>query len=228
MTVSLFLTYPGPEGDAAVLEAAFNDRPLAGLAGTQGLRFIETYRPAGDTPEFQEDPPPPLLVELNLEEPEDAERMLGSGGFRDALTLGDHGQATVDAFHVAHFPLPGHARPPPREAPLSFVVRYYRPAPDEAAFIAFYTANHPLLLARLPEIRNVLCYLPTGMPLPDGMQSSDAFFGNEVVFDDLESLNRALASDILPQLRAEGKRFPPYGHSSHRAMLRRRVSARPD
>lgn len=227
MTVSVFVTFPGPAGDAAALETAFVDGPLTGLAAAPGLRFIESYQPAGETPEFQECASPPLLVELNLDEPEDAQQLLGSSRFRDVLTLSEHGQATVDVFHAVQFPLPGHARPPPRESPLSFVVRYYRPAPDQAAFVAFYTTNHPLLLARLPGIRNVLCYLPTGIPLPEGIESSGAFFGNEVVFDDLTALNHALASDILPQLRAEGKQFPPYGHNTHRAMLRRQVYARP-
>ena len=231
MTVSIFLTFKGPAGDAAALEAAFTAGPLHELALEPGLRFIETYRPAtGEVPLFEEGAGPPLLVELNLDTADEARRLIASTAFRDALSAGrpatGGGQATVDVFHSVPFPLPGHIKPPPRTAPLSFVVRYCRPVADEQAFAAFYTLHHPPLLARFPGIRNVLCYLSTGIELPGGLQPSGAFFGNEVVFDDLDSLNRALASEVLPLLKADGKRFAPFGHSSHHAMLRRSVHAR--
>jgi hypothetical protein len=226
MTVSIFLTFKGPASDATALEAAFGEGLLHRLAPEPGMRFIETYRPApGEVPSFAEGAGPPLLVELNLDTADDARRLISSMAFRGALTTG---QAMVDVFHSVPFPLPRHIKPPPRTAPLSFVVRYCRPVADEQAFAAFYTLHHPPILARFPDIRNVLCYLPTGIELPAGVQPSGAFFGNEVVFDDLDSLNRALASDVLPLLKADGKRFAPFGHSSHHAMLRQAVYVRPE
>jgi hypothetical protein len=190
------------------------------------LRFIERYQPAaGAVPAFSDGAGPPLLVEMNFETLDDAAGVIGLSVCRDALALprrvtGRSAEAAIDVFHAVHFPLPGHAEPPPRAAPLSFVVRYYRPVADEYAFAEFYTAHHPPLLARFPGIRNVLCYLPAGFRLPADMQSTGAFLGNEVVFDDLASLNRALASDVLPLLKADGRRFAPFGHNSHHAMLR--------
>lgn len=228
MTLSVFLNYSASAGTGDALDSAFAGGPLQDLRGARGLHFIETYRAAsGDVPEFREGSGPALLVEINLEGPDDAEALLGSAALRAALMIGTAPAATVDVFHAVHFPLPGHARPPARTAPLSFVVRYYRPVKDEWAFANFYTSHHPLLLARFPGIRNVLCYLPTGLALPAGVTASGAFFGNEVVFDDLDSLNRALASDVLPQLRAEGRQFPSYGRSTHYPMLRRTVYTRP-
>lgn len=240
MTISVFLTWPGPENDSAAITDAFTDSftagPLAGLRSANGLSFIETYRPApGDQPGFDDVPRPPLLVELNLADLHVARDLIGSAPFQEALTLRIDGEtghrpgsadiraATVDVFTPRHFDLPGHAEPPRRTAALSYVVRYYRPAPDEQAFVDFYVSHHPLLLARFPGIRNVLCYLPTELELPEGMASSGAFFGNEVVFDDLDALHRALESDVLQELLAEGKTFPPYGHCEHHAMLRERV-----
>lgn len=232
MTVSIFLTFKGPAGDAAGLETALTGGPLQQLALAPGLRFIESYQPAGgEVPLFVEGAGPALLVELNLGTADEARQLLASAAFRDALGAGRPaagGQAMVDVFHSVPFPLPGHIKPPPRTAPLSFVVRYCRPVADEQAFAAFYTLHHPPLLARFPGIRNVLCYLPTGLELPGGVQPSGAFFGNEVVFDDLDSLNRALASEVLPLLKADGKRFAPFGHSSHHAMLRRPLHVRPE
>lgn len=234
MAVSIFLNFAGSAGDPEALAAAFVAGPLPELQAATGLRFVETFRPAaGAVPEFGEDAGPALLAEINVDSLDDAERLLRSATLRDALRLSGSAArgetpATVDVFHAVHFPLPGHARPPPRTAPLSFVVRYYRPVKDEYAFANFYTSHHPLLLARFPGIRNVLCYLPTGLGLPAGIDPSGAFFGNEVVFDDLDSLNRALASDVLPQLRAEGKLFPSYGRNTHHAMLRNTVHSRVD
>ena len=45
-------------------------------------------------------------------------------------------------------------------APFSYVVRYHRPAEDEAAFIRNYVDTHPPTLGKLPGIRSVMCYFP--------------------------------------------------------------------
>ena len=54
----------------------------------------------------------------------------------------------------------GTERPAPLTASFSYVVRYHRPVEDEAVFVRHYLDTHPSLLARLPRIRNVLCYVP--------------------------------------------------------------------
>jgi hypothetical protein len=43
------------------------------------------------------------------------------------------------------------------------------------------------------------------------------------VFDDLAALNRALESDVLPLLIADGKRFASFGSNGHHAMRRERI-----
>lgn len=227
-TVSIFVNHSGPESDAEALHSAFRSGPFDALIAAAGLRFVESYVPEpGDVPQFDEGPRPPLLVELNFASAADAGRALDSDALHATIGLGADEAATIDVYEPKLYPIPGHASPPPRTAPLSFVVRYFRPAPDEAAFIAFYTANHPLLLARFPGIRNVLCYEPAGVRLPEGVSDSGAFFGNEVVFDDLGALKRALDSDVLAELMAEGRTFPPYGHCRHHAMRRRRLYTAP-
>ena len=106
---------------------------------------------------------------------------------------------------------------------MSFVVRYYGPNDDVAAFVRFYTEHHPLLLATFPGIRNVLCYLPLDWQSTGKVTDSRVILGNEVVFDDLAALKRALASDVLPRLQAEGRTFAKFGRSTHHAMQRERV-----
>jgi len=234
MTSSVFLNFAGPASATEAVRAAFVDGPLQLLVATPGLRFIETYRPAANgVPAFEDGPGAPLLVELNLDARSDATRLLESTGFRDALACGktaaaSSGTATVDIFVPVHYPVPGNSELPPRAAPLSFVVRYFRPVADEADFVDFYTTNHPPLLARFPGIRNVLCYLPVAVELPEGVQSSGAFLGNEVVFDSLAALNEALASEVLDLVKADGRRFASFGSNTHHAMRRDCVYVRPE
>jgi hypothetical protein len=227
MTISIFLTYGDEATGGQPFEAGRITDSLSGIAGDPDLNFIDIYRRAGgEVPEFSEGSGPAMLVELNVSQPEQARNCLHSEPVQIAARAIPGTCAAVDVFEVRHYPVAGQQRPSSaRSAALSFVVRYYRPAPDEAAFISFYTEHHPLLLALLPGVRNVLCYLPVAVDLPAGLSGSGAFFGNEVVFDGLASLNRALASDVLPRLRAEGRQFPPYGHSTHHAMQRSRFQA---
>ncbi|MGI9344028.1 MAG: EthD family reductase [Gammaproteobacteria bacterium] len=232
MTTSAFLNFPGPASAADACHAAFVDGPLTMLTASAGLRFVETYRPAADdVPTFQDGPGLPLIVELNFDSLNDAKASIESAAFRAALTpdpsaTGLLESATLDVFTPEHYAVPGHPEPPPRAAPLSFVVRYNRPVEDEAEFVDFYTRNHPPLLARFPRIRNVLCYRPVAIELPAGVSSSGAFLGNEVVFDSLGDLNQALASDVLDLVKADGRRFAAFGSNTHHAMERTRVYAR--
>ena len=85
----------------------------------------------------------------------------------------------------------------PMTAGFSYVVRYHRPAEDEAAFVAHYVAHHPPLLAMLPAIRAVLCYFPLSeVPVPEGLARPDYMIGNEVVFETIEAFNDAMASAL--------------------------------
>jgi uncharacterized protein (TIGR02118 family) len=109
-------------------------------------------------------------------------------------------------------------------APFSYVVRYHRPAEDEELFVRHYVETHPPLLARLPGIRNVMCYLPLGWRHDGGASTADYMLGNEVVFDDIAAFNAAMASPVRHELRAHFRQFPAFsGNNTHFAMHRRRV-----
>ncbi|MFT7265658.1 MAG: hypothetical protein ACI9A2_003745, partial [Halioglobus sp.] len=110
-----------------------------------------------------------------------------------------------------------------RTAALSFVVRYYGPVENQAEFVDFYTKNHPPLLAKFPDIRNVLCYLPMDYEQAGNIGDDSLVIGNEVVFDNLDALNAALASDAMPALSDDSKNFAKYGYSTHHAMYREAV-----
>jgi uncharacterized protein (TIGR02118 family) len=131
---------------------------------------------------------------------------------------------SADAMERRFYPVSREAAAMPLSAPFSYSVRYHRPAEDEARFVNFYLTNHPPLLARLPDVRNVICYLPVhGISLA-GLPSADYMLGNEVVFDTIEAFNAAMASEQRRALRADFARFPRFiGPNTHYPMNRTRL-----
>jgi hypothetical protein len=144
---------------------------------------------------------------------------------RSLARLPDGVRAAGEAMECRHYPVAGAAAPAELRAPFSYVVRYHRPAEDEAAFVANYVATHPPTLARLPAIRNIMCYFPLDRPNPPGLAKSNYMLGDEVVFDDVAAFNRAMASPVRHELRAHYLAFPPFsGANTHYPMLRRRIA----
>jgi hypothetical protein len=126
------------------------------------------------------------------------------------------------------YPVGEDAMPAPLRAPFSYVVRYHRPAEDEAAFVKNYLATHPATEAKLPAIRSIMCYVPVdGMRAggPEGgLPSADYMIGNEVVFDDIGAFNAAMASPVRDELRAHYRAFPHFtGVNTHYPMIRKRL-----
>jgi hypothetical protein len=118
----------------------------------------------------------------------------------------------------------GADAPAPMDAPFSYVVRYHRPAEDEALFVRHYLETHPPLLGRLPHIRNVLCYVPLSWQHPAGIPAAEYMLGNEVVFDHSDHFSTAMASPVRHELRAHFRQFPPSsGRNTHHPMHRRRL-----
>lgn len=133
-------------------------------------------------------------------------------------------RVTAEAMTARHFPIRDGSTPP-RRAPLSFVVRYYPPIEDAAGFTAYYVDHHPPIMVGFPRVRNILCYFPVDWDDAGQVTPSESFLGNELVFDNIEDLNSALASDVRHDLRADYRLFPPHeGKNSHHAMLRRVIS----
>lgn len=229
MTISLMLTVRAAHRYSNDLREHLQVEARRRLSGTAGLESADVFMPAdGRVAAFDQSGTPALLLQLEVATAALANALAQAEWFRHRLLHpGAWGPPldglSLDLCETLHFPIPGHETPPPRTAPLSFVVRYYGPTADLAAFDRFYVDNHPPILARFPGIRNVLCYLPTGWQTQGPVRDSRLILGNEVVFDDLGALNRALESDVLALLIADGKRFPEFGSNSHHAMRRERI-----
>ena len=103
------------------------------------------------------------------------------------------------------------------------MVRYHKPAEDEAAFIRNYVDTHPPTLGKLPGIRAVMCYFPQAIAAP-GVQPADYMIGNEVAFDSVAAFNAAMQSPVRQELRRHFHEFPPFsGLNTHFPMNRTRL-----
>jgi hypothetical protein len=132
--------------------------------------------------------------------------------------------ATATAMERKFYPVGEQTEPEPLRAPFSYVVRYHRPAGDEAAFVANYVATHPQTLGRLPRIRSVICYFPIALP-PGHFSAADYMIGNEVAFDTVADFNAAMQSPVRHELRAHFRDFPAFsGQNTHFPMTRTRLA----
>lgn len=228
MSHSLFAYYEGPAAYTPVLSNWFRGQSLQWLASLEIVIDADLFVPeTGHTAVFSDGPGPAAMLEFSSLELAEIEGMIVDDEFRrhflrTPAKLAPEADITFGIFRSLATPVAGADAIRPRTAGLSFVVRYYGPMADETAFQDFYTANHPPILARFPEIRNVFCYLPVATQASE-LSLSNIVLGNEVVFDDLQCLNVALQSNIMPLLKADSVGFPPFGHSTHHAMKREKL-----
>ena len=189
----------------------------------------DLYVPAAqgaEDPLVDDGPGPLLIMMLAFAHADALAQALASAAFATPPSrLPADVRAAGEAMECRHYPVAGAAAPALLRAGFSYVVRYHRPAQDEAAFIANYIATHPATLAWLPGIRNIMCYFPLDRPNPAGLAQAGYMLGNEVVFDDVAAFNRAMASPVRQELRAHFHAFPPFsGANTHYPMLRTRVA----
>lgn len=225
----------GPPGHKSAVQAWLETAGRDGCAGQPGLACLDVYTPAeGRTrdPYHDGDAGPLMMLMLEFATRDALAAAVAGGGIAAAVgALGPDIAATGAAFERRFYPVSEDEAPAPLEAPFSYVVRYHRPADDEAAFVKNYLASHPAIQTRLPRIRSIICYLPVsdapagGSP-GSGLPPAGYMIGNEVVFDDVAAFNAAMASPAREELRAHYREFPHFtGANTHYAMIRRRLAA---
>jgi uncharacterized protein (TIGR02118 family) len=193
-----------------------------------GLSALDLYRPIGGGAHdpFNDDGPGPLFIAMLAFA---SRETLGQAITRTEFgrSLGDRPPnlaVTGSSFERRFYPVGGEEIAAPLSAPFSYVVRYHKPAEDQAAFIRNYVDTHPPTLATLPGIRSVMCYFP--LPVrADALAPADYMIGNEVAFDDVAAFNAAMQSPVRQELRRHFREFPPFtGLNTHFAMNRTRIS----
>lgn len=205
---------------------AWSEAATGAWKALPGLAALDIYRPIEGSAHdpFNDDGPGPLFIAmLAFPMREALERAIATPAFTASLGGRPGGLAFTGSSFERHFyPVAGETQPSPLTAPFSYVVRYHKPAQNEAAFIRNYVDTHPPTLATLPGIRAVMCYFP----LPahaSGVAPADYMIGNEVAFDDVAAFNAAMQSPVRQELRSHFREFPPFsGRNTHFAMNRTR------
>jgi hypothetical protein len=222
-----------PEAQAT-LTHWFATGPRPTVAALPDLASADLYTPAQGSARdpYNHDSAGPLML-LMLDFPSRAALAASMDGHRIAKAIGEVPAgvtATGAAFERRFYPVGEGAAPASLDAPFSYVVRYHRPADDEAAFVANYLATHPVTQAMLPGIRAIMCYLPLHdlhhrAGAARGLTKPDYMIGNEVAFDHIEAFNVAMASPVRQELRAHYHAFPRFtGGNTHYPMTRVRVA----
>jgi uncharacterized protein (TIGR02118 family) len=206
----------------------YENGPALAWSSLAGLTAFDLYVPAAGRPKdpmVDDGLGPLLMMMLEFSSVAALEQAARSGNFVAPLSTLPAGlKLSADAMQRRCYSVSGETAAMPLSAPFSYCVRYHRPAEDEARFVDFYLTNHPPLLARLPGVRNVICYLPVHGIDPAGLPSADYMLGNEVVFDTIEAFNAAMASEQRRALRADFARFPRFtGPNTHYPMDRTRL-----
>lgn len=192
-----------------------------------GLLSLDIYTPViggVHDPYVQDGPAPQQLAMLAFASLDALDCAVRSAPFGAGLSATKLAILSCTAMQRSDHVIAGEAAPTKLVAPFSYVVRYHRPAADEARFIRHYVETHPPLLGRLPHIRNVMCYVPLPWRDPAGHPSANYLIGNEVTFDHQEAFNAAMASPVRHELRAHYHALPPYsGRNTHFPMRRTRL-----
>jgi len=232
MTIAYFLVFSGaPEfGDA--VRGWLKGAPAALFKAAPGLATLDLYTPerSAKDPYLHDGPGPLAMLQAGFRSVKELEAVLAGPDFRATVIAPspappDKVTAVHDAMEQRFYPVAGETRPGPLEAPISYVVRYQRPAENEAEFVAHYVEHHPQIQSRFPGIRSIMCYLPVRWSDPTPITPANYMLGNEVVFDSVEALDAALNSPVRHELREDFKRFPKFqGKNTHYAMRRTRLA----
>ncbi len=108
---------------------------------------------------------------------------------------------------------------------VSYFVRYKGQAENSRSFVEYYRKSHAPLLWQFPGIRDLILHHPVNFDDPFPVSTGGELMVAQMVFDSLEDLNRALASDARARARDDFANMPAFtGEVTHQAMLAETVT----
>ena len=226
MTIAYFQTLTQlpdtNEVSGAEIRQRFCDETIPILLRCAEIDCVSVFSPEQAQDPYTDDGQPPELVcQFNVSDLTALARVFGNKEVFKLLAFSQQGRFSADIFDVIACDIDGVAEPSRRSAGVSYNVRYYAPVEDEKTFIDHYLKSHPQLLAALPGIRNIFCYVPVAAFANSPAPLSNCILGNEVVFDSVEALNASMESDVRHRLREDFEAFPvKAGPNTHFAMQR--------
>jgi hypothetical protein len=223
-----FFRQPG-----AVLTAQEDTRLSTLLAATPHLEQGLIFTPGStDDPYLDDGAPPALALQLYFADIADLEGALASGGHLQALA--DAGflpslsgaDVSQQAMLVRRFPVPDPVfRPVPNEPICTYLVAYEGEAEDLNAWLGYYVAGHPPVMARFPGVRQIEIFTRLDWIGFLPWRRVGAMQRNKVVFDNDAALTSALNSPVRHEMRADFARFPAFsGPVAHYPMATRCVN----
>ncbi len=202
-------------------------RTLAGRV--EGARKLLVMTPAQAQDRYNaQDPVPVLGLQAYFDTVEEAEAAVAPGAalaqiVPEAFLSLSAAQPTYQVMVARGYPVPATA-PGEGESTCAYMVHYPGTAQDLDAWLAYYVAHHPHIMARFPgivgiEICTRLDWIASApWPRVTYMQR------NKVVFASPEALEAALNSPVRDEMRADFHDFPPFeGGAIHVPMLCERV-----
>jgi hypothetical protein len=188
------------------------------LAAALGLQRALIYTPSSTSDPYLDDGPPPQLgLQLYFHDIAALEAAAAADGTLQGLAAPDAlpslagADVTQQAMLVRRCPVPDSTfRTPRGELPCTYLVAYQGAAEDLAAWLSFYIADHPPIMARFPGIRQIEIYTRIDwcgcLPWPRVAYMQR----NKVVFDSQAALTAALNSPVRHEMRGSFARFPSF------------------
>jgi uncharacterized protein (TIGR02118 family) len=201
-------------------EPAELDAVRAIIAQTPDVSDVLLHTPAQAHDPYLHDGAPPVLA-MQLIFPTIAGLEAALDGHLRRLIPWAGATASQQAMLVRRFPVPDpEFRHGPDGRACTYLVAYEGEAEDTPAWLAYYIAHHPPIMARFPGIRAIEIYTRLdwcgAVPWP----REAAMQRNKVVFDSPEALTAALNSPVRHEMRADFHKFPPFtGRNTHYPML---------
>ena len=232
MSISYFVHYHGSPGGADALrpKAQGSLSKLAGaLPDGSSLVLHSPLAVPGSDPLPVEQDARMLLCQLRLPAP----CALEQNGFGARARKCFAAIATGDGVHDVHshamtteYLKPGSPDDNAAAAQaVSFFVQYDGPAKDPAAFHAYYRAHHVPIVFRMPGIRSVTYYLPTGMTTPVAGRAVSRLQIVQAVFDTAEDFLRMRQSSERKEGLRDFDNYPPFeGPVTHQVMHSVRIA----
>lgn len=229
MSIVHFLVFKADSEIGKKLKNWFNQEPIEILKSIEGVERVDIYIPKVSTdPHLDDGVGPIMTVQTCYADIETLESALSSSEL-SRLLIHEFPkkfpacQVQHDAMEMQFYPVANDSFPKVWEAPVSYVVRYHHPVEDQESFIKFYMENHLPLLKKLPDILNLICYMPINWSDSLQLKRINYLLGNEVVFSTKKALNNALSSPLREKMREDYRCFPLHGPVTHFAMSRKQV-----
>jgi len=177
---------------------------VSNIIENESVSSAHLYTPFQNKELVQSDQNPPCITfQFDCKTVARIEKTLQLISDKQWFVLPDGYVATHQVFEKIEYPCFGELTPKKKHSKISHTVRYSHPISDKKKFVEFYLTHHPQILANMPAIRNVICYVPLDWDDPLRLPNSNYVIGNEVVFDSLEHLMAAQVSDVRKRARGD-------------------------